>query len=374
VTQSRFARAFTTTATVAELDLTAGIGQRSSTFRFDLVNGATGRLIRTLTPVASRPPTLSHDTTRVIKRQLTGLFLGVDDTAAVNELTDRLALYMMIGGVDYPLGRYVFTDFSKYVRQNGDLANAVLMDEMLIVDQQIEVGFSAKIQPVSSTLTTLNEPVDSMIRRLLANLPITFTLESSPFSSAGSWSVGTNRGSIVEALALDGDYFSPWFGNDREMHFIRSFDPAVVPVTFDFDEGNSVYSADIIASNDLLNAPNRYIVVSNGASSAASSAVPITGLYDVPASAPYSSFNRGFVIPRVTSIPVETNGQAAALAANLGQRNTVFERMSLNTAIDPRHDAYDVIRWLGENWLELAWAFTCVEGSPMRHILRKTYS
>jgi hypothetical protein len=372
--QSRFAKAFTTTTVVPELDLTEGIGQRSSTFRFDLVNGVTGQLVRTLKPISGVAPTLSHDTTRTIKRQLSNLNLGVDDTAAVNPLTDRLALYMIVDGVEYPLGRYVFTDFSRFKRLNGDLSNAVLMDEMWIVDQQIEMAFTAKLRFISSTLTALAEDVVPALTRLLVNLPITFTIEDSPFITSGSWSIGTNRGSIVESIALDGDYFSPWFDNNHVMRFIRSFDPATVPPTFNFDEGQSVMADNIVGSDDILNAPNRYIVVSNATGDTTASQIPIVGIYDVPSSAPYSNTNRGFVIPVIISLPVQNNAQASALAANLGQRNTIFERMSINTAIDPRHDSYDVIRWQGENWLELGWTFTCVEGSLMRHTLRKTYS
>jgi hypothetical protein len=236
------------------------------------------------------------------------------------------------------------------------------------------MAFTAKLRFISSTLTALAEDVVPALTRLLVNLPITFTIEDSPFITSGSWSIGTNRGSIVESIALDGDYFSPWFDNNHVMRFIRSFDPATVPPTFNFDEGQSVMADNIVGSDDILNAPNRYIVVSNATGDTTASQIPIVGIYDVPSSAPYSNTNRGFVIPVIISLPVQNNAQASALAANLGQRNTIFERMSINTAIDPRHDSYDVIRWQGENWLELGWTFTCVEGSLMRHTLRKTYS
>lgn len=370
--ESRFSRTFRSASVVPEIDLSTGIGQQSSTFVFELINGVTGAHKRYLTPLSSRPPTLRHDTTRTIKRQLESVSLGVEDTAAVDELVDRVRLFMIIKDVSYPLGTFVFTDFSKYIRQNGDLANAVLMDEMFIVDQEIDTGFAARFSVQSAGVIVLDEEINLMIPRLLHGLPISFEQAVSPYSSSGSWGIGTNRGSIVEQLAIDGDYFSPWFGNDGLMHFIRAFDPATITPQFDWDANNSVFLENIIASNDLLDAPNRYIVISNTAIPGATT--PIIGRYDVPASAPYSQANRGFVIPKSFTRQINNTGQADAVAANIGQQATVFQRMSLYTAIDPRHDSYNVVFWQGENWLELAWSFSCVPGAPMSHVLRKTYS
>jgi hypothetical protein len=126
-------------------------------------------------------------------------------------------------------------------------------------------------------------------------------------------------------------------------------------------------------TNDLLDAPNRFIVISNGAVSASAAAIPIVGRYDIPSSAPHSIANRGFVIPSVEERQLDTQAQADAAARNLGQRQTIFERTTLSTAPDPRHDGYDVIRWQGENWLELGWSLPMAEGAAMTHTMRKSY-
>ena len=52
----------------------------------------------------------------------------------------------------------------------------------------------------------------------------------------------------------------------------------------------------------------------------------------------------------------------------------MFETVSVTTALDPRHDSYDVIRWQGENWLETAWSMDLAEGGNMTHQLRKSYA
>jgi hypothetical protein len=156
------------------------------------------------------------------------------------------------------------------------------------------------------------------------------------------------------------------------MRFIRSFDPADAVVTFDFDTGRKVLlDPPPVETDDVLTAANRFIVVSNGATDMSA---PISGVYDIPSSAPHSIANRGFVIPKTVSRQVETSQQAGAIAANLGQRQTIFERLHIATAPDPRHDSYQVIRWQGENWLETAWTLPMVAGGVMTHTARKVYT
>lgn len=340
------------------LDLEPWMGQRQASFRFDRINGVTGEKLGEVTPL--RNATLSHDTSRTIKRQLT-LSLGVTDTASVNAITDRILPFMIFpNGAEYPLGRYMFTDASRQVFTSGSLANMVLSDEMFLVDQQIEAGFNA------SGLATTAAIID-----ILAGLPITWDIEVTPFSSVESWGIGTNRGSILEALSVTGDYFSPWFGNDQKMHFIRTFDPATRMPDLDFDQNNKVLRDAILETDDLLTAPNRFIVVSN---SALDPETEVVATADVPATAPHSITNRGFVIPNVQTLQLSNDSQATAVVNGLAQRLTVFERVGLTTPPDPRHDSYNVIKWQDDLWLELAWSMNMVEGGAMSHLLRKAYS
>jgi hypothetical protein len=348
------------------LDLEPWVGQRQATFRFDRINGVTGEILGEIHPI--RDASLTHDTTRVIKRQL-NLSLGIADTATINVVTDRILPFMVFpDGAEYPLGRYMFTDASRQVFSSGiagqhtagGLANVTLNDEMFLVDQQIERGINA-----------VNTSVTTTIIKVLAELDVTLMLESTPYNSAGSWSIGTSRGSILEALSVSGDYFSPWFGNDGKLHFIRTFDPSGGLPDLDFDSNGKVLRDAILETDDLLTAPNRFIVISNAAEDPE---VEVVGTADVPATAPHSIVNRGFVVPLVQTLQLSDAGQAQAVAQGLAQRFTVFERVGLTTPPDPRHDSYNVIRWQGENWLELAWSMALMEGGAMSHLLRKTYS
>lgn len=356
------------TAADPVLDLDDCIGQRTATYRFDVVDIVTGYRTQVY-PLADTAPTLTHDTTRTIKRSISGLEFGVEETAALNATSGRLEIFMIIAGQSFPLGQYIFVDQTRARYTSGLLSSSAFYDNGFIIDQDLEHAFPVvSLQGASSGATS----VDVLIAALLAMYPVTFTQEGTPFQSAGSWSAGTSGGYTLEQLAIDGDYLSPWFDHTNVCRLIRAFDPADVLPRFDFDAGNKVMENPVpIETDDLLTAPNRFILISNGSTT---TSTPVTGQYDVPNSAPHSIANRGFVIPKVIDRQIEAPSQANAIAANIGQRMTVFERATVSTAPDPRHDSYDVIRWQGENWLELGWSMTLREGAPMRHSMRKVYT
>lgn len=340
------------------LDLATGVGQRSATFRFDLINGITGQQLGEITPI--RAAALSHDTTRTIKRQL-NFPLGKEDTDEVNVVTDRVLVTMVLSdGSEWPLGKYMFADASRIVYTSGRLSAVALTDEMFLVDQEIEAGISG-----------VGLAVPTVIQAVVAGLPVTIEIEGSEFTSAEAWGIGATRGQILESLSISGDYFSPWFGNDGNLHFIRAFNPADRPPDFNFDDGFRVIRQPIIESDDLLTAPNRFIVISN--TTAGTIDLPIFATADVPSNAPHSIQNRGFVIARTSTLQLNSQAQAQGVVNGLANRQTVFERVTLTTAPDPRHDSYNVIKWQGELWLELAWSMTLVEGGLMNHMLRKAY-
>ena len=341
-----------------DLDLIAGIGQRSESFRFTLVNGLTGGPIGDLNPLRTTG-SVSHDTSRTVKRTA-NLSFGVEDSALINPLTDRVDIFVTVNGVEYPLGRFMFTADTRSRWTSGVLANVTMSDEMFIIDQQIETGINARTRAVTTVIT-----------EVLSGFDVTVDIEASDFTSAEVWGPGSRRGQILQSLALSGDFFSPWFGNDQALHFIRAFDPATQVPAFDFDAGNKVARGSIVETNDLLTAPNRFVVVSNASTTPQEIVV---GSADIPNSAPHSIVNRGFVIPDVVDLPATTPSQATAMARALALRNSVLEYTNMSTAIDPRHDSYDVIFWNGELWLEVAWSIPLSAGGQMTHSLQRAYS
>lgn len=340
------------------LDLAPWVGQRQATYRFRLINGVTGMNLGYINPL--RGASITHDTQATIKRKLS-LSLGKVDTELVNPITDRILVTMVFpNGQSYPLGRYMFTDSSIQRFVNGRLGNMTLSDEMFLVDQQLIVGLNAKGKGIAQAIV-----------ETLKDLPITFTVDPTPYQGSQAWTVGTQRGTILNALCEAGDLLTGWFDNDGILRFIRNFDPATKVPDFDFDTANKVVRASVVETSNVLTAPNRFIVISNAATD---SSVAVVGVADVPPSTPNSFVNRGFYITETSDLQITNGDQANVVARNLAIRSTLFEQVNISTAPDPRHDSYNVIRWQGANWLELSWSLPLTEGSAMSHVMKKVYS
>jgi len=377
---------------VAPFDVIGGSGQIDCTFRFRLVDGVSGLHKRVLHPYTDPTPTLTHDITRTVKRSVS-LALDVSDTAAVDVIRDRVLISMvMADGTEYSLGRYLFTGNVSALYTSGQQSSPSLMDEEFILDQPRDAAFpppnisfaNAYLLSNSvsdSTLISTPLAVNQLMSLLLKDFNIDYEIESSVFRVSNTWSFGTTSMQVLTDLALFGDYFAPWIGNDGILHFIRSFDPAKAVPTFDWDTYSHVYGDSITNEDDLLTAPNRFIVVSNAATSSASvdtsnpdPATVISGSYDVPSSAPHSIQNRGFVVPVIYQLQLDATEQASAVARSIGLASTIYQRTTVSTFPDPRHDSYDVIRWQGENWLELFWSMDLAPGGNMTHTLQRTYT
>lgn len=354
------------------LNLDTYVGQVACSFRFDVVDNL-GVNQGTVTPLADNPPSLEHDTDSTISRRVSSFTLGVADSAAINPLTDRIAITMILGDAartEYPLGRYMYADTTRARYSQGTLTPSTLFDEMFIVDQALEEGFNA-----------LGQPVDVAIRRLLEGLPIGVVLiDAVSQTSVNSWGAGTGRGSALTELATVGGLFKPWFNNLNQLQAIRAFEPGAQVPDIDLDSPPRVFRGSIAESDDLLSAPNRYVVVSNNTGGQMSTdgedeapPPPVVGVYDVPSSAPHSIAQRGFIIPTVVERQVTTATAAAVYARTLGRQRDVYQRVQLSTPPDPRHDGYQVIKWDQRLWLETAWSMTLRSGGEMRHTLRRAY-
>jgi hypothetical protein len=357
---------FPRTRAETKLDVSPYVGQLSSSWRFDLVDVVTGYR-RAINPVIDGNAGIRHDTRSTIKRMISGLTLSPADTAVFNSISSRLEPFMLVGDQEFQVGRYVPSDWARFrLSAGGDVASsASFYDETFIVDQQISTGFGA--------LSTVGETVTSMIRRFLVSYPVNYHIDdgSSSFLSLGAWAAGTRGGFILEQLALDGDFLSPWFDNASILQFKRTFDPALEFETFDFDVQSGVILKTIIESDNLINAPNRFVVIGNGASSLGASLV---GSADVPSSAPHSIEKRGFVIADVQNRQVTTAAQAGAIAQNLMITQSLVEQVELQTPTDPRHDSYDIIKWQDNKWTEIAWTMPFASDGLMSHTLRRAYS
>lgn len=348
------------------LDLVPGIGQRTEAFAFRAFDAGSGAVLGEVHPARDATVTLDQSSGTVITRAL-ALEFDEATSAQLNPTTTRIEPYMILAGVEYPLGHYLFTDpirqdYAPYDDEPDDVRSTLssaLGDRMSIVDTELENAFEGA-----------GAGAADVIRALVAPLPFTAEVDDSPSPIVNAWSAGTSRVNVLGTTGELGDYLSPWFDHHGVLQARRRFEPALVLPDFDWDANNVVHRGSITRADALAYTPNRIVVVGNGDTA---ESAPVVAWCDVPSTAPHSALNIGFVRPHVVQAQVSGVAQAQALADNLCLRQSVSETIQLTTVLDPRHEAHQVIRFEGELWLELAWSMELVAGGAMRHTLQRAY-
>jgi hypothetical protein len=346
-------------------DLTRA-GQRTDSFVFRASDAATGAVLGEVHPARDTTITLDQSAGTVITRSLS-LQFDEATTAALNPLTTRIEPYMLVHGVEWPLGHYLFTDpirqdYAPYEGAPGvvrSTLSSALGDRMTIVDTELEHAF-----------TGAGAGADEVIRRLLAPLPFSADIDDSASPIVNAWAAGTSRVNVLGTTAELGDYLAPWFDHHGVAQARRRFEPGDALPDFDWDANPVALRDSITRADALAFTPNRIVVVGNGETA---ESAPVIAWCDVPSTAPHSALNIGFVRPHVVQAQVQSLAQAQALADNLCLRQSVSETMQVTTVLDPRHEAHQVIRFEGELWLEVAWSMELVAGGGMRHTLQRAY-
>jgi hypothetical protein len=277
----------------------------------------------------------------------------------------RVKPVMLVAGLEFPLGTYVFTDRLRNRTTAGRTSGVGAADLMFVVAQDVEhtVSFARGVN-VGTAIAQVLSDVDGTLDG--------FTVEptATALGTPIAWPAGTNRGRILADLGKLGGYLNAYMGNDSIIYVKQSFDPAGLPADFVFAEDGRVMGGTIVETEDVIDAPNRFIVVDNSNTDS-----PIVGVYDVPVTAPHSAANRGFVIAETLDIQGPgVVGNAEQVATTIGRQQTLLERATMSTPPDPRHDAFDIVAYDGHNWLETAWSLTLREGSEMVHTLQRSYN
>lgn len=353
---------------VSDVDLLEmNVSQRRESYRFDLLDKA-GNVIGVVHPVM--PAKITNNTGQAIKRRLTSFKIAPSEFADVNTLTDRVRPVMVLqNGNEYPLGIFLFADASNARFSYGQTLDGTLVDQNLILGQ-----------PLSTTISFPQGTyvVDAM-RAVYDRAGITNAIIDASHADIGSavaWQSGKSVTSIkvLDDLSKLAGFYPPYFDNlgiprARTATDLTTATAQLVYADGDGDTGR-IIAGSIVAANDLLQAPNRYVVIDTSATEN-----PVTATYDLPATAPHAVVHRGFAIPRTIEAPGVGNvDQAMALAMLTAQTEAhTYETIHFQSPTDPRHDTYDVVSFLGNTYMEVSWSITCSPGGPMEHEINRQY-
>lgn len=342
-------------------------GQRQVSYRFYVIDATSRVRIGQLHPAAGSSPTLSHDATATVSRWVRGVMLTPDEAGWFVPAEHRIQVEVTVGGSGggtWPMGEYVAASDSAAVLSRTATTVATdrvvtFGDEMIAVDQGLSAAYAGLGRGIDDVIMDLCDGVTT-------NEP---QLDGTPYRTNASWSVGDQRGTALSDLATAGGYLDPWIDRDNIMRFRSSFDPFDLAPVFDWDRYPTVVRGSITISDETLGANNRFIVVSSDAT-----ATGVIGAYDVPSDAPNSYERIGYIVPSVTRAEVSSVAHAQEYARTVAIQTMLAETVTCTTPPDPRHDCYDVIRFLGELWMEIGWTLDMSPGGLMTHRLRRLYS
>jgi hypothetical protein len=173
----------------------------------------------------------------------------------------------------------------------------------------------------------------------------------------------------MESLCAMAGFLPPYFNNSGIL--VCRAAPDLVSASPDFSYGANtvVYPGTAVMSDDILTAPNQYLVVGSSAQ------IELVGIFDVPDVAPNSFANTGRYRRKtidVQGLTTQADANAAAAAAYASDSST-YTWLSFDTPVDPRHDTWDIVSFDGVNYRQLGWGIECHSGGTMHHDLRGTY-
>lgn len=130
--------------------------------------------------------------------------------------------------------------------------------------------------------------------------------------------------------------------------------------------GGRVLRDTIVENDNLLNAPNVYVVTCSGPSSG-----EITASAEVAQYLPFSVYNRRFEIVSVTRVQgLTSTSQAQRMANTLAAGAGVgFKSIQFEATADPRHDLFQTVEWNGFMYRETQWSLKLRPGGSHSHTI-----
>lgn len=337
------------------LDLPAHIGQRAETVQYDVID-RTGAYAGQVFPQASTA-SISADINGNIPRQLSGLVLSSSDYAALDPFGDKIAPHWLLSDqTRWPLGVFRFTS----APDNGQQINAgPLFDPTIILDAITDRPFGADV----------NTPVVETIRRVVGYLGLPANIEGSDMMIGDDQPIGWPAGgqswaTILRFLHNLCGFLPPYFDTAGVLQ-CRLPGPLVVgPETLTYASANSRVHPNPVNDPHILDAPNKHVVVSTGATTE-----DISAAATVDPALPFSIEGRGYVVPKVHRMQgVRDSSQAQTIAVRLAsQTSEDFATLEFTTTPDPRHDLGEVIGFDGVAYRELTWSLDLEPGGDHTH-------
>jgi hypothetical protein len=375
-------------STQALLDL-VDVPRRFDDFRFDVVDHR-NRKIGEVHPDLERKPAVTWDTKRAVHRSLDSFYLPSDEQNDIDVITDRIRPFMVLqNGAEYSLGVFLWTDSQQPRRPWGLEREGTLLDRTYVLDQ--EGPWPQSIPKDRSVLQWVIEFLhwfpefedifaiepghgDNLGAKVIQWVVATMSPEdaSRTLNAPVTWPIASHTLKMFNDIMALLTYKPVHCDRDGTLQFRYATPLELIEPSLDYSLTNGrMIEQSIVQSTDKLNVPNRVFVYETSINSSM-----IWGEWWVPSPAPYSVNRRRYLITKSIAMTGLRNADEATAAARRYSEWLIKagDWIEWSGPADPRHDVYDVLRVLGEKWLEVSWKLPCVAGEPMTHKALRVYT
>lgn len=310
----------------------------------------------------SDPPSISCSGDAEICLSLRGTVKATDK---MDVLTDHVRAYVVIDGVDRPVGEYGVGTVKTIVKNNVKWWEIECYDQASLCKRSL-VETRYYIAAGTPYLDAINALlIDCGITRVISDSNVdTLTTDRE------DWDIGTSRLSIINTLLDEINFYPLYFDLSGVARLAKKADlSSVIPTyTYKADQLSILY-AECSSELDIFDTPNVFIVLMSNAEQGAMKA---TAENNSPSSA-LSIIRRNQRIPR--TYKVDNIASQAALqeyADNLRNDSLLStETVEFYTAINPVHSVHDVLVLQHPDiegvFLETSWSMTLKAGERMTH-------
>lgn len=313
-------------------------------------------------------PKIIMSTDAQIKMSMIGHFVHNDD---VDYLSDHIKPYLIIDGVEYPLGVYVPATIAANYNNGVNYDYIEAYDRALILKQtKLESRLSLAVGT-----SYLNE-----VKSLLSTAGITMVISDANASTLATvredWEIGESYLTVINDLLAEINFRPLYFDLNGNAMLKEYAAPAASLIAHTYESGNlSIIKPECISTLDAYEAPNVFVVEMSNPDY--DDPIIKTAENDNPISA-LSTVRRGrrilAPVERVKNIATEAALQT--YANNLAAKSMIStEEVEFTTALNPVHVVGDVVALNHEKlqgvFEESYWDLQLQAGKLMKHKARR---
>lgn len=280
-------------------------------------------------------------------------------------LTDHVRAYVVINGVDYPVGEFSVGTVKQSYKNSVKWWELELYDQAsvckrsLIESRYYIAAHTLYLDEINALL------IECGIARVMSD-----TNTDTLTTDREDWDIGTSRLTIINALLAEINFYPLYFDLEGVARLTKKADLSVVIPTYQYTADKmSILHPEYSSELDIFDTPNVFIVL---LSNAEQGAMIATAENNSPSSA-LSIIRRNQRIPRVYKVDnIASQAALQEYADNLRNDSLLStESVEFYTAINPVHSVHDVLVLQHPDiegvFLETSWSMTLKAGEKMTH-------